>query len=195
MTRTARVTPYSQVIFETNRYSVPVDRSAATLTLQAYPFHLTILRDADVIAEHPRCYERDEDVFNPLHYLGLLKQRPGAFEYAKPLRQWRERWPQTYMRLLYRLRQQWPDGRGIREFIQVLKLHTSHPASVIEQAIEQALTIGCCHADGVTLCLHHLLHPEQEPVVLDLHDQPHLAPLGSQPLDLAVYDQLLQEIH
>ncbi len=33
-----------------------------------------------------------QDVFDPLHYLLLLEQRPYALEYAKPLRQWQKDW-------------------------------------------------------------------------------------------------------
>jgi hypothetical protein len=55
---------------------------------------------------------------DPLHYLVLLEQRPGAFEYAKPLRQWRQNWPVCYHLLLRRLREKWPEGRGVKEFVQ-----------------------------------------------------------------------------
>jgi transposase len=191
VTVSACLTPYSQVIFETNRYSVPVERAARQLVIKAYPFHIEILHQDQIIARHPRCYERETDVFDPLHYLSLLEQRPGAFEHAKPIRRWRESWPLCYKRLLHRLREQWPEGRGIREFVRILKLHHSHPASLIEQAIEQALEIGCLHAEGVTLCLHHLLHPEQPTPLLDLTAQPHLAQIGAQPIDFAVYEALL----
>ena len=38
------------------------------------------------VAEHSRCLGREQDILDPLHYLGLLEQRPGAFEYAIPMR-------------------------------------------------------------------------------------------------------------
>ena len=60
------------------------------LVLKAYPFRVTILYLDAVLARHPRCYGRDQDILDPLHYLPLLEQRPGAFEHAKPLRRWRE---------------------------------------------------------------------------------------------------------
>jgi transposase len=191
ITVSACLTPYSQVIFETNRYSVPVERAARQFVIKAYPFHVEIVHQDQIVARHPRCYDRETDVFDPLHYLPLLEQRPGAFEHAKPLRRWRENWPLCYKRLLYRLREQWPEGRGIREFVQILRLHETHPAPLIEQAIEQALTYGCVHAEGVKLCLHHLLRPEHSPDVLDLTGQPHLAQIGAQPLDFQLYDALL----
>jgi len=191
VTTSVCLTPYSQVVFETNRYSVPVERARAHLVLKAYPFHIEILHQDSIIARHPRCYDRETDVFDPLHYLPLLEQRPGAFDHAKPIRRWREHWPLCYKRLLHRLREQWPDGRGIREFVRILHLHQAHPAQLIEQAIEQALTYGCIHADGVTLCLHQLLHPDHPAAHLDLTDQPHLAQIGTQPLDFGGYDALL----
>src|SRR5690606_33297259 len=71
---------------------------------------------------------REEDVFDPLHYLSLLAQRPGAFAYAKPMRQWRQSWPPVYDELLAHLQTHWPDGRGVREFIAILQLHHHYPA-------------------------------------------------------------------
>ena len=191
VTTTATLTPYSQVVFETNRYSVPTDRAAKRLVLRAYPFHLEILHDAEVLATHPRCYEREQDVLDPLHYLPLLAQRPGAFDHAKPIRQWQLSWPLCYKRLLLRLRQQWPEGRGVQEFVRILQLHADHEAALIAAAIEQALSIGCIHADGVQLCLHQLLHPAHATPTLDLSDQPHLGAIGAQPINLHHYEQLL----
>ncbi|MCD6506555.1 hypothetical protein J7M22_08000 [Candidatus Poribacteria bacterium] len=81
-----RVNGYSQVEFETNRYSVPADEVERNLLLKAYPFRIKILRMDKVIATHPRCYRRHQEVIDPLHYLPLLEKRPGAFQHAKPIR-------------------------------------------------------------------------------------------------------------
>jgi transposase len=190
-TTTVTLTPYSQVVFETNRYSVPSDQAVRLLTLRAFPLRVDILNADTLLASHPRCYGHDQDVCDPLHYLALLAKRPGALEHAKPIVQWKKEWPAAYTRLLARLRQQWPDGRGVREFVQVLQLHQQHDATLIEKAVEQALTIGCVHADGVRLLVQQLVHPDQNTSVLDLHDRPHLAQVGTQPLDLNVYERLL----
>jgi hypothetical protein len=66
----ATVNPYSQVVFETNRYSVPSKYVGQQLPLRAYPFRVEVLSAAEVIAEHPRCFDREQDILNPLHYLG-----------------------------------------------------------------------------------------------------------------------------
>jgi hypothetical protein len=193
ITRSVTLTPYSQVIFETNRYSVPVDQAVRHLTLRAFPFEVEVSKGEQVVACHPRCYGQGQDVFDPLHYLPLLEQRPGAFDYAKPVRRWRATWPPVYEDVLAHLRDQWPEGRGVREFIHILKLHTQHPADLVERALTQALTYGCPHYDRVVLCLNDLLHPPltQLPLPLHLLPLPRLSGVGEQPVNVGPYDQLL----
>jgi transposase len=183
--------PYSQVTFQTNRYSVPVEAAFRQLVLKAYPFHVEILHAERVVARHPRSYERQQEVCDPLHYLPLLEQRPGAFEHAKPLRQWRARWAPIYEQLLAHLQAERPDGDAIPEFVRILGLHRDHPATLIEQAVTQALDWGCGHLDGVRLCLHHLEHPETPIVPLDLSTRPHLAAIAQSPVNLRRYEALL----
>lgn len=190
---TVSLTPYSQVIVDTNRYSVPTDRAVPELVAKVYPFHVEIFRpgDKEPLASHARCYDRKQDIFDPLHYLPLLDQRPGALAHAKPIRQWRQHWPPVYEELLAKLQAQWPEGRGIREFVRILRLHQDHPANLIEQAVGQALSYGSAHLAGVTLCLRQLSQPDFQPVSLDLTDHPKLQSIGTQPPDLAAYNRLL----
>ncbi|MCX6032098.1 MAG: IS21 family transposase [Chloroflexi bacterium] len=190
VTKPVALTPYSQVEFESNRYSVPTDRGHPHLVLKAYPFRVDILYLADVIASHGRCYGHEQDVFNPLHYLPLLEQRPGAFEHAKPLRRWRETWPPAYERLLAQLQREQASSSSVREFVKILKLHETYSASLIEQAVSQALTYGCIHADGVELCLRQLLQPETTRTVLDVSGNARLVS-HIEPPDLRRYEQLL----
>ncbi len=191
--RIVKLNGYGQVEIDTNRYSVPVDLAEAELTVKLYPFQIKVYgsQQREAIAVHSRCYERKQDIFDPLHYLPLLAQRPGALEHAKPMRQWRADWPAVYDQLQRHLQHQWPDGRGVREFIRILQLHRAHPAELVEQAISQALHYNCAHADGVELCLRQLLQPEPEWPCLDLSNHPKLAGFGQQELDLTRYDQLL----
>jgi transposase len=190
---TVRLNPYSQVTYETNRYSVPVAKARREVTLKAYPFSIDILDEkGNLLAHHSRCYGKEQDIFDPLHYLSLLEQRPGAFEYAKPIKEWRKDWPQSYSRMLENLQEKWPEGRGVQEFIRVLQLHKDYPAELVEQAIDQALSYGCVHLDGVLHCLHQLLEPKEPPKSLDLSDRPDLQNIGNQPIDIARYEKLLK---
>jgi transposase len=190
---TARLNGYSQVVVETNRYSVPTDRALAQMRVKLYPFEIKLYRpdEPEPVAVHPRCYERGQDILEPLHYLPLLAQRPGAFHHAQPIRQWRSSWPAVYEQLLAELQRRQPEGVGVRQFIQVLQLHQHYPAELVEQAVSQALAHHCPHPDGVQLCLRQLDRPEPTPVTLDLSDQPKLVSIGQQPLRLEHYNHLL----
>jgi hypothetical protein len=194
ITKSAVLNPYSQVEFETNRYSVPADQAYRNLVLKAYPFRIDVLHLDDTITSHPRCYGQEQDILDPLHYLPLLEQRPGAFEHAKPIRRWRKEWPPVYERLLDRLQGQGQNGHGIREFIRVLELHQEHPAELVAEAVEQALEYGCAHADGVVLCLHQLLKPESAVPSLGWAEPPPWATVGEKLPDLACYDRLLERV-
>jgi hypothetical protein len=182
---------YSQVDLDTNRYSVPAEHGNDQLVLRAYPFRVEILFGKDVIAAHPRCFGHEQDILNPLHYLTLLEQRPGAFEHAKPLRHWRKHWPKDYDRLLEALRTRLPDGRGVKEFIAVLKLHREHPADQIEHAVQAALELGAASLDGVLLCLHQLQYAQPEFQSLEAERFASLAAFGNQPVNLQQYDRLV----
>lgn len=192
VTTSARLNGYSLITYETNRYSAPVNRARRDVIVKAYPFHLDILDGTTLLARHPRCYGREQDIFEPLHYLPLLEQRPGAFDYARPMRQWRKDWPESYHQMLRVLREQWPEsGRGVQEFVRVLRLHEQYPAHQVQQAIEQALAYGCPHLDGVVQCLHELT---AEPPAASHSTQAEPAAwhtMGSQPLDLQQYERLL----
>jgi transposase len=182
---------YSQVELDTNRYSVPAEHGNAQLVLRAYPFRVEILLGKDVIATHPRCFGREQDVLDPLHYLTLLEQRPGAFEHAKPLRRWRKYWPQDYTCLLEAMRNRLPEGGGVKEFIAVLKLHRDHPANQVEQAVHAALELGAASLDGVLLCLRQLQNPQPQRLTLEAERFANLTAFGNQPVNLQQYDQLL----
>ena len=146
----------------------------------------------EVLAPHARGSAREQDIIDPLHYLPLLEQRPGAFEHARPMRQLRQNWDPIYDDLLDHLQQRLTGARAIREFVRIFSLHRCYPPEAVTAAVKQALACGCAHLDNVTLCLHQALVPDVLPPQLDLSAQPALAQVGQQPVDLTVYDQLLR---
>src|SRR5438270_5757886 len=94
--------------------------------------------------------------------------------------------------MLHNLKEKWPEGRGVQEFVRILQLHKDYPTDLLEQAIEQALSYGCVHLDGVLHCLHQLAEPKETLATLDLSDRPHLKDIGNQPVDLSRYEKLLK---
>ena len=211
MTVEVTLNGYSQVTFETNRYSVPVELARANLTLRYSPFEVEILDGHECIARHVRCYERGQEVFEPLHYLALLERSPRAFDRAKPMRQLRAQWPPIFERALARLRTERAaeasagadggafDAEGVREFVRILRLAREYPEAELADALAQVLDHGKLSADAVRLHLRQRQTPEIGWESLDLTRQPglstdqaeRLATIHAQPVRLDKYDLLL----
>ena len=79
-----RVSSYSLVQFETNRYSVPVNFVGKTVTLKALPETIELWFGGNVITTHQRCYKREQSLYDLAHYLPLLERKGRAIFQAKP---------------------------------------------------------------------------------------------------------------
>jgi hypothetical protein len=85
--------------------------------VRGYVHDVVISCGAEVIARHPRSYERHDFIFDPLHYLTLIEQKINALDQAAPLAGWRL--PEEFM-TLRRLLEAGMGKQGEREFVQVL---------------------------------------------------------------------------
>ena len=83
-----RVSSLSQVRYRTNDYSVPVAYGYRDVLVRGYVDEVVISCGSEVIAKHPRSYERDDFVYDPIHYLPLLERKTGALDQAAPLQGW-----------------------------------------------------------------------------------------------------------
>ncbi len=75
---TARASRRFRVTVETNRYSVPAEYAGQVLTLKVYPDRVCVYDHDQLIARHPRCYDRHRDFELPDHPKALLEQRRRA---------------------------------------------------------------------------------------------------------------------
>ena len=166
------------------------------MVLRVYPFHIEIVADNQVIASHPRSYDRQQEILDPLHYLPLLAQRPGAFEHALPLRRWRKEWPPAYEELLQRLRSQCEsESQAVGRFVQVLAMHQSYAADTVQAAVERAVAEGLTSVAGVRFCLDRLLDVTPSLPPLELTDRPELLLANDELPPLQRYDLFLGEAH
>jgi hypothetical protein len=121
------------------------------------------------IAVHPRSYEREDFIANPLHYLALLEQKPRALDQAAPLDGWVLAEPMHRIRRLMEARS---GKEGRREFIQVLRLCERFEQPLVEWAVARALEMGAISFDAVKMIA--LARLEQRVPRLDLQFYPHL---------------------
>jgi transposase len=153
-----RVNSLSLVKFKNNNYSVPVEYAYRDVLIKVFVFFLQICYKEVVIATHRRSHLRDDFVFDPLHYLPLLKKKPGALEGAMPFCNWEL--PKSFETLQrYLAARNGNDGK--REYIKVLQLLRQFPAREISRAIEAAFAYGCVTFEAIRL----LARSGQEPAV------------------------------
>ena len=83
-----RVSSLSLVRYRTNDYSAPVAYGHRDVLVKGYVDRVVISCGSEVIARHHRSYQRDDFVFDPVHYLPLLEQKTAALDQAAPLQGW-----------------------------------------------------------------------------------------------------------
>lgn len=182
----------SLVTFASNRYSVPVAHAHEKLLLRAFVDRVEISNGKEVVATHPRCWERERDILDPLHYLPLLERKPRAFAQSKAVRQWRAQWPAAFERYWAALTQKLPAPEGTTLFVRLLKLCQRYPQDVLAAALEEALRHHCYSYDGVCELLRRQVEPPL-PQPLALADRPDLRQVVVQLPELAQFDRLLRQ--
>ena len=182
----SRVSSLSLVRYRTNDYSAPVAYGHREVLVRGYVDQVVISGGAEVIAGHPRSYEQDDFVFDPIHYLPLLERKTAALDQAAPLQGWDL--PEEYQ-TLRRLLEARMGKRGQREFVPVLRLleHFSHQE--VHHAVKDALRLGAISFDAVKHLL--LCRIEGRPPRLDLDLYPYLPRVSVQTTRATDYMSLL----
>jgi hypothetical protein len=164
-----RVSSLSLVRYRLNDYSVPTTYGHRDVLVRGYVHHVVITCGAEAIARHPRSYERDDFVFDPLHYLALIEQKINALDQAAPLAGWRL--PEEFM-TLRRLMEARMGKQGKREFVQVLRLMEVFRPDEVAAAVRDAIARGAIGFDAVKHLA--LCRIERRPPRLDMTVYPYL---------------------
>ena len=181
-----RVSSQSLVRFETNDYSVPVAFGHREVLVKVYVHAVVICHGSEVIARHVRSYEREQFIFDPLHYLPLIERKVGCLDQAAPLAGWVL--PEEFA-VLRRLLENRMAKAGSREYVGVLRLHEGFSPTEVHAAVCAALRLGAISYDGVKQCL--LASQDGRPPRLDLEHYPHLPYPDVAITDPAAYNDLL----
>jgi len=135
----------SLVRYDTNDYSVPVSCAHHQTTIKASVRFIEVYRIDKLIAKHRRCWDRECQIFDPMHYLELLERKSGALDHARPLEDWQlPSCFSTYRKLLETHR-----DNGTKEYIQILLLLKKYSIKQIAKAIARALNYRVYCYDGV----------------------------------------------
>lgn len=165
----SQVSSLSLVRYRNNDYSVPVAHGYQKVLVRGYVDEVVIGCGGQVIARHPRSYEREDLIFDPLHYLALLERKIGALDQAAPLQGWEL--PEAFA-TLRRLLEARMGKSGKREYVQVLRLLESFEIEAVAGAIRDALQLGAIGYDAIKHLV--LCRIERRPPRLDLDVYPYL---------------------
>jgi transposase len=135
----ARVNSLSLVSYRANDYSVPTAHGHREVLVKGYVHDVAICCGSEVIVRHPRSYEREELIFDPLHYLALLEQKTCALDQAGPLAGWKL--PECFAQLR-RLLEARLKKHDSREYVQVLRLMETFSIEEVNRAVADALHLG-----------------------------------------------------
>ena len=166
---TGRVTSQALVRYKTNDYSVPITYGHRDVWLRGYVDEVVIGCRGEVIARHPRSYDREDTVFDPVHYLPLLEKKINALDQAAPLAEWDLPVEFESLRRLMEARKL---KSGRREYVQVLRLLESFDLDDLHAAVKTALRMGTIGFDAVKHLV--LCKVERRPPKLDLDVYPYL---------------------
>jgi hypothetical protein len=185
--RAGRVSSTALVRYRASDYSVPTAYGFRDVVVKGFVDQVVIICNGEEIARHKRSYERGAFVCDPLHYLALIEQKPGALDQARPLQGWVLPDQFHHLRRLLEARMA---NRGKREFVQVLRLMEVFEQEHVAQAVKDAIRLGAPGFDAVKQLI--LCRIERRPPRLDLSAYPYLPKPNVGATRAADYAALLQ---
>lgn len=176
------------VRYRLNDYSVPTAYGHHDVLVRGYVNQVVISCGSEVIATHKRCYEKEDFIYNPLHYLALLERKPRALDQAAPLQNWELPEDFEHLRRLMEARM---GKQGRKEYIQMLRLIETFGEEEVAVAVEDAIRMSAISYDAVKHLV--LAKIERRAPRLDLSAYPFLPQANVGITDVRDYLALLQE--
>ena len=184
VTRIVRITNRCRVVLDTNRYSVPSRHASQRLTLKAFAERLCLYHSHDLVASHPRCYERHRDFEDPDHVKDLLDQRRHARD-AKWLMRFYALSPQAE----YYHQQLTARSLQARTHInKIVALTDIYGPDKVALAMDDAIACQAFSSQYIENILHQRARHTQRPGPLHLTRRADLLDIELPCADLTLYD-------
>lgn len=181
--------PYAR--FDLNDYSIPHDRVNRTLMVMATLDTVRILEGSEVIATHPRSFDRGAQVEQPSHIEALITHKRAASTHRG---QDRLQHAAPSAKSLFLLAAERGTHLGVltRGLLQLLD---SHGAQALEAAIAAALAEDTAHLGAVRhfIDAHAHARGQRPPLAVSLPNDPRLQNLSVRAQPLTDYDQLTKD--
>ena len=184
--RECRVSQTSLVRYDRNHYSVDCKVSGKTATVRATATRIQVVKDSVIIADHARSFDRGTTIYNPWHYLEVLKRKPGALRDGAPFKDWKL--PTSLCAIQRRLLAR---PKGDREFVEILNAIKTYGQEIVEHACHQALADRTIRSEVILNIIARKLDP---PAIDPVSTPEHLC-LQEEPVaNCSRYDGLLLEV-
>ncbi len=144
-----RVSATSLIHFQRNRYSVPCEWIHAVVSLRAYADGLLVVGPDGRQVRLARSFERDQTLYDWMHYIALIERKPGALRNGAPFKTM----PEPLQELQHQLLRH---SGGDRVMAQVLMGVSLHGLEAVLVAVELALQSGRVSAEHVLNLLSRL---------------------------------------
>jgi hypothetical protein len=120
------------------------------------------------IARHRRCYLRNHQILEPMHYLAVLGRRPAALDHSDVFRNWQL--PACFIELRELLENRHGPFAGARQYIRILQLLAEHPLKRIQKSVQLCIANSVINAEMIISRVNRLAqsHRFTEPAEPDL---------------------------
>lgn len=180
--KTVAVTRTCLINFDRNKYSVEARAVGGPVQLQVYATRIVLRQDGEIVGEHARRFGRGKTVFNPWHYVPVLKRKPGALRNGAPFRDWDL--PPAMTRVWNHLGDV---SDGDRQMVDILFAAHEHNVDVLEAACAEAWKAGLRGADAILNIVSRRTNPPPpEPIEPPAHLRLKTVPTA----DCSRYDRL-----
>jgi len=194
----------------TNSYSAPTRWAHHPVRIKVFVDSVELWCEHQRVAVHPRNFDKGQYVLEPMHYLNLLRIKPGSLDNARPFkgmitpgnsanktfgktsggtsggRGWGDDFDLLRRELEYRY-----EGKGTKKFINVLLLFTQYSEDEVRQAVSRCVRRRAFSDEAVLGVLRN--DPiDTTPHQLDLSHRPELLSVGNGIRPVEIYDRLLQ---
>lgn len=174
----------SLVHYDRVRYSVDSIAAGRCVTLRAYADRIVVVYKDKMVADYPRSFRRDQVVYDPWHYIAVLKEKPGALRDGAPFKRW-EALPPAMQQVREQLSKR---VGGDREFVNLLCAVKEHGVEVVANACQAALADGVVQGEWI---LNRLSRDSAPPPPENIASN---IPLANEPeANCARYDALLTQ--
>jgi len=164
-------------------YSVPALWVGKIVSVRVSAYSIRVVAESQLIAEHQRCFKRDQIICNPWHYLSVLENKPGALRHGIPFQNWDL--PSAIQDIRKQLLKQ---EKGDKAFVDCLLLAKEVGLDAFETACALTLEEGVITG---SIILNEMRRLTEENAPKEIKTGEHLALSVEPTADIQCYDHLL----